>query len=73
MRRPIASRARLKSSSTTASKLMAASKKILPHAHLLVDASRTSLLALKESADAFPPLKAAVGGVLAVWDVAEAS
>ncbi|KAJ7815334.1 hypothetical protein B0H14DRAFT_3746040 [Mycena olivaceomarginata] len=44
---------------------MAASKKILPHAHLLVDASRTSLLALKESADAFPPLKAAVGGVLA--------
>ncbi|KAJ6469842.1 hypothetical protein C8R45DRAFT_1016057 [Mycena sanguinolenta] len=50
---------------------MAVSKKILPHAHLLADASRTSLLALKESADAFPPLKAAVGGVLAVWDVAE--
>ncbi|KAJ7611106.1 hypothetical protein DFH06DRAFT_1345792 [Mycena polygramma] len=33
----------------------------------------TSLVALKESADAFPPLKSAVGGVLAVWNIAERS
>ncbi|KAJ7206175.1 hypothetical protein C8J57DRAFT_1534717 [Mycena rebaudengoi] len=31
----------------------------------------TSLLALKESADAFPPLKSTVGGVVALWDIAE--
>ncbi|KAJ7480296.1 hypothetical protein B0H11DRAFT_2025660 [Mycena galericulata] len=37
----------------------------------LPDALRTSLLALKESADAFPPLKSAVAGVLAVWEIAE--
>ncbi|GLB40589.1 hypothetical protein LshimejAT787_0804600 [Lyophyllum shimeji] len=35
------------------------------------DIAKTSLVALKESADAFPPLKSAVGGVLAVWNVAE--
>ncbi|KAJ7931997.1 hypothetical protein B0H13DRAFT_2308148 [Mycena leptocephala] len=35
------------------------------------DVLRTSLLALKESADAFPPLKSAVSGVIAVWDIAE--
>ncbi|KAF7335475.1 hypothetical protein MVEN_02201000 [Mycena venus] len=69
-RRTIASRARLKSSSTTV-KLRAVSVKLSPHADLLADASRTSLLALKESADAFPPLKATVCGVLAIWDVAE--
>ncbi|KAJ7896392.1 hypothetical protein B0H14DRAFT_2679269 [Mycena olivaceomarginata] len=37
----------------------------------LPDVSWTSLLALKESADAFPPLKAAVGGVIAICDIAE--
>ncbi|KAJ7916874.1 hypothetical protein B0H13DRAFT_1996782, partial [Mycena leptocephala] len=37
----------------------------------LPDILSTSLFALKESADAFPPLKGAVGGVLAVWDVAQ--
>ncbi|KAJ7289144.1 hypothetical protein C8J57DRAFT_1493600 [Mycena rebaudengoi] len=31
----------------------------------------TSLCALKESADAFPPLKSAVGGVVALWAIAE--
>ncbi|KAJ7289141.1 hypothetical protein C8J57DRAFT_1493597 [Mycena rebaudengoi] len=31
----------------------------------------TSLCALKESADAFPPLKSAVGGVVALWEIAE--
>ncbi|KAJ7689722.1 hypothetical protein B0H17DRAFT_1066122 [Mycena rosella] len=35
------------------------------------DAIRESLSLLKDSADAFPPLKSAVGGVLAVWDLAE--
>ncbi|KAJ7474047.1 hypothetical protein FB451DRAFT_283891 [Mycena latifolia] len=35
------------------------------------DVLRTSLAALKESADGFPPLKSAVGGVVAIWDVAE--
>ncbi|KAJ7193974.1 hypothetical protein GGX14DRAFT_477109 [Mycena pura] len=35
------------------------------------DLLSTSLLALKESADAFPPLKSAVGGVIAVWDIAQ--
>jgi hypothetical protein len=39
----------------------------------LPDVSWTSLLALKESADAFPPLKAAVGGVIAICDIAEVS
>ncbi|KAJ7483316.1 hypothetical protein FB451DRAFT_104113 [Mycena latifolia] len=31
----------------------------------------TSMCALRDSADAFPPLKSAVGGVLALWDIAE--
>ncbi|KAJ7098826.1 hypothetical protein C8R44DRAFT_988677 [Mycena epipterygia] len=35
------------------------------------DILQTSLLALKESADAFPPLKSAVGGVVSIWDIAE--
>ncbi|KAF7375846.1 hypothetical protein MSAN_00474700 [Mycena sanguinolenta] len=35
------------------------------------DILKTSLLALKESADVFPPLKTAVGGVIALWDIAE--
>jgi len=35
------------------------------------DVTLTSLRALKESADLFPPLKGAVGGVLALWDIVE--
>ncbi|KAJ7138948.1 hypothetical protein C8R46DRAFT_1136584 [Mycena filopes] len=35
------------------------------------DILRTSLLALRDSADAFPPLKSAVGGVVALWDIAD--
>ncbi|KAJ7483302.1 hypothetical protein FB451DRAFT_1393414 [Mycena latifolia] len=31
----------------------------------------TSMCALRDSADAFPPLKSAVSGVLALWDIAE--
>ncbi|KAJ7187856.1 hypothetical protein C8R46DRAFT_3041 [Mycena filopes] len=37
----------------------------------LPDLLSTSLLALKESADAFPPLKSTVGGVVALWDIAK--
>ncbi|KAJ7206156.1 hypothetical protein C8J57DRAFT_1734461 [Mycena rebaudengoi] len=37
----------------------------------LPDVLWTSLHALKESADAFPPLKSAVGGVVAIWHIAE--
>ncbi|KAJ7849793.1 hypothetical protein B0H14DRAFT_2764743 [Mycena olivaceomarginata] len=37
----------------------------------LPDLLSTSLHALKESAEAFPPLSSAVGGVLAVWEIAE--
>ncbi|KAJ7194638.1 hypothetical protein C8J57DRAFT_1739073 [Mycena rebaudengoi] len=37
----------------------------------LPDVLWTSLHALKESADVFPPLKSAVGGVVAIWDIAE--
>ncbi|KAJ7689726.1 hypothetical protein B0H17DRAFT_1134861 [Mycena rosella] len=40
-------------------------------AALSSDAIRESLSLLKDSADAFPLLKPAVGGVLAVWDLAE--
>ncbi|KAJ7041640.1 hypothetical protein C8F04DRAFT_146850 [Mycena alexandri] len=35
------------------------------------DLLRTSLLALRDSADAFPPLKSAVSGVVALWDIAD--
>ncbi|KAG6909982.1 hypothetical protein DXG01_013982 [Tephrocybe rancida] len=35
------------------------------------DVTRTSLVALVQSADAFPPLKSACGGVLAILDTAE--
>ncbi|KAJ7192679.1 hypothetical protein GGX14DRAFT_479842, partial [Mycena pura] len=35
------------------------------------DAIRTALTLLKESTDVFTPLKSVVGGVLAVWDLAE--
>ncbi|KAJ7689721.1 hypothetical protein B0H17DRAFT_1066115 [Mycena rosella] len=43
----------------------------LPFAALSSDALRESLTLLKDSTDVFPPLKSAVGGVLAVWDLAE--
>ncbi|KAJ7087507.1 hypothetical protein C8R44DRAFT_820226 [Mycena epipterygia] len=39
--------------------------------HDIPDVLRTSLMALKESSDAFPPLKSAVGGVVALLDIAE--
>ena len=39
----------------------------------LPDVLWTSLFALKESAEAFPPLKAAVGGAIAICDIAEVS
>ncbi|KAJ7885237.1 hypothetical protein B0H13DRAFT_2045215 [Mycena leptocephala] len=35
------------------------------------DIALTSLTALRESADVFPPLKSVVGGVLALWNTAE--
>ena len=35
----------------------------------LADPTRTVLEVLKESADACPPLKSAVGAVIALWDV----
>ncbi|KAJ6611946.1 hypothetical protein B0H10DRAFT_333099 [Mycena sp. CBHHK59/15] len=38
---------------------------------LTSDAILTSLNLLKESADVFPPLKSVVGGVIAVWNLAE--
>ncbi|KAJ6574430.1 hypothetical protein B0H19DRAFT_1254138 [Mycena capillaripes] len=44
---------------------------LLSRSSALPDLLSTSLLALKQSADAFPPLKSAVGGVLALWDIAE--
>jgi len=35
------------------------------------DIALTSLIALRDSADAFPPLKSVASGVLALWDTAE--
>ncbi|KAJ6497434.1 hypothetical protein C8R45DRAFT_982893 [Mycena sanguinolenta] len=35
------------------------------------DVTWISLCALRDSADAFPPLKSAVGGVVALWEIAE--
>ncbi|KAJ7438566.1 hypothetical protein B0H11DRAFT_2293833 [Mycena galericulata] len=37
----------------------------------LPDVLRTSLLALEESAHAFPPLKSPVAGVVPVWEIAQ--
>jgi hypothetical protein len=47
--------------------------KLLPPraSHTLPDVLWTSMLALRDSADAFPPLKSAVGGVIALCDIAE--
>ncbi|KAJ7333295.1 hypothetical protein DFH08DRAFT_939916, partial [Mycena albidolilacea] len=65
---PVPSRARLK-------RFPLSLRKSLPSqsstSHTLPDILRTSLLALRESADACPPLKSAVGGVVALWDIAE--
>ncbi|KAJ7575955.1 hypothetical protein C8J56DRAFT_1032203 [Mycena floridula] len=46
-------------------------KDICPTTATTADISRTSLVALKESSDAFPPLKSVCGGVLAIWDTVE--
>ncbi|KAF7312601.1 hypothetical protein MIND_00274200 [Mycena indigotica] len=47
------------------------SKKRKKLASTTADLLKTSLMALKESSDAFPPLKSAVGAVLVVCDLAE--
>ncbi|KAJ7467992.1 hypothetical protein FB451DRAFT_1481264 [Mycena latifolia] len=53
-------------------KLLHTVSKLKPHEdNPLPDALWTCLLALKESSDAFPPLKSAVGGVIAICDIAE--
>ncbi|KAJ7620358.1 hypothetical protein FB45DRAFT_1033036 [Roridomyces roridus] len=44
---------------------------VLSASRTAYDVATTSLNALRESADAYPPLKSAVGGVLALWDIAE--
>ncbi|KAF7369289.1 hypothetical protein MVEN_00256700 [Mycena venus] len=60
------SRARLKALRPTVKSLLSSrTSSILP------DILWTSILALKESADTFPPLKSAVGGVIALYDIAE--
>ncbi|KAJ7575945.1 hypothetical protein C8J56DRAFT_1171798 [Mycena floridula] len=46
-------------------------KDFCPTSATTADISRTSLVALKESSDAFPPLKSVCGGVLAIWDTVE--
>lgn len=66
---PFPSRAKRKPQLTT--KLKPVSSGLPPSA--LPDILWTSVLALKESADAFPPLKSAVGGVVALCDIAEVS
>ncbi|KAJ7715892.1 hypothetical protein B0H16DRAFT_1614944 [Mycena metata] len=40
-----------------------------PKTKLLSDVLWTSMVALKKSADAFPPLKSAVCGTMALWDI----
>jgi hypothetical protein len=71
MRLSFVSRGRKPTSTTV--KLKSASVGVSSRSSSLPDVVSTSLLALKESADAFPPLKSAVGGVLALWDVVEVS
>jgi hypothetical protein len=41
------------------------------HVNTFSDAMWTSLWALKESSDAFPPLKSATSGVVALWEITE--
>ncbi|KAJ7816433.1 hypothetical protein B0H14DRAFT_2844829 [Mycena olivaceomarginata] len=46
--------------------------KLLPHTSTtLPDILWTSMITLRDSADTFPPLKSAVGGVMAICDLAE--
>ncbi|KAF8207676.1 hypothetical protein K438DRAFT_1961938 [Mycena galopus ATCC 62051] len=68
MRLPFHSRGRKPPSPTAKLKVESPSSRT---SAALPDLLSTSLLALKESADAFPPLKSAVGGVLALWDIAQ--
>ncbi|KAG6814810.1 hypothetical protein H0H87_007307, partial [Tephrocybe sp. NHM501043] len=42
-----------------------------PPDSLFSGTTKATLLALYQSADAFPPLKSACGAVLAIWDAAE--
>ncbi|KAJ7664978.1 hypothetical protein B0H17DRAFT_292912 [Mycena rosella] len=60
------SRAKKKFPSGTTTRLNA-----LQPGNLLPDMLWTSIYALKESADAFPPLKSVVSGVIAVYEIAE--
>ncbi|KAJ7061685.1 hypothetical protein C8F01DRAFT_1138112 [Mycena amicta] len=66
----VRSRARLK-------RIPSGVRKSLPShsssSHALPDILRTSLVALRESADACPPLKSAMGAAVALWDIAEVS
>lgn len=55
------------------SKLPAPHRTRLKPPNVLPDVLWTSILALNDSADAFPPLKSVVGGVVAIWQVAEVS
>jgi len=67
---PVLSRARLKRFPSSFQKSLRSRSST---SHALPDILRTSLLALRESADACPPLKSAVGGAVALWDIAERS
>ncbi|KAJ7087465.1 hypothetical protein C8R44DRAFT_861855 [Mycena epipterygia] len=64
MRLPFPSRAKRKPSP-------ASTRPTRPKASALPDVLWTAIIALKESADAFPPLKSTVGGVIAVLEIAE--
>ncbi|KAF7369367.1 hypothetical protein MVEN_00265300 [Mycena venus] len=71
---PFPSRARLKASgSPKRGRLMltSSSSRDRTSANALPDIFWTSMRALKESADAFPPLKGAVGGAIALCEIAE--
>ncbi|KAJ7750787.1 hypothetical protein B0H16DRAFT_1549078 [Mycena metata] len=61
---PLRPRGRLKPNNTSTPKPSHTS-------NAFADISRTSLLALRDSADAFPPLKSAASGVVALWDIAD--
>ncbi|KAJ6490451.1 hypothetical protein DFH09DRAFT_1453431 [Mycena vulgaris] len=67
----IPSRARLKPGRPTAKFKLKPKLLFAQTSGTLPDVLWTSMLALKESANAFPPLKAVVGGVIALWDIAE--
>ncbi|KAJ7669819.1 hypothetical protein DFH06DRAFT_1468601 [Mycena polygramma] len=72
MRVPFRPRKRKASSASTKTKITLKSQESSASQPSAVpDLLSTSVIALKESADAFPPLKSAVGGVLAVCDIAQ--